>query len=265
MGYGAVFKLDTAGNETVLHSFTGSSDGCQPLQGLVLDGSGNVFGTTYQCFYAGIFKIDSAGTFTLLHTFGGFDGEYPQYGHLTMDTAGNLYGLTQYGGNDGNGVLYELSTRGTFTVLHSFKGGTKDGCYPYGSVVLDQHGNLYGTTSYCGFNNAGTIWKLSKKGKETTLHNFAGGTRDGCYPYGGVALDSQGNLYGATYSCGAHSYYGAMYKLSVRGKLTLLHSFDYAGGYYPTGEVSRNANGTLFGTTSEGGAGSYGTVWSYVP
>jgi len=156
-------------------------------------------------------------------------------------------------------------------VLHSFPGhGTSDGCEPYGSVVQDTAGNHYGTTLYCGLYGGGTIWKVSVKGKETILHNFAGGKSDGCRPYAGVTRDSKGNLYGVANACDANNY-GALYKLSASGKLTLLHSFDNTDGAGPVGEVRRTAKGTLFGTTSYGaGGGNYcqdgcGTVWSYVP
>jgi uncharacterized repeat protein (TIGR03803 family) len=165
-------------------------------------------------------------------------------------------------------VLYELSDSGTFTVLHSFAGGTSDGCAPNGSVVQDKAGNFYGTTSFCGSKNYGTIWKVSKTGKETVLHNFAGGTSDGCNPAAVVTRDSNGNLYGVTYGCGANGG-GALYELSAKGTFTLLHSFggsDASG--FPTGEVLRSASGVLFGTTA--GFLSYtgcdcGSVWSYAP
>lgn len=272
--YGTVFKLDSAGNETVLHSFTGGSDGCYPMQGLARDQSGASYGTTSGCGAHGagtIFKIDSAGNFTLLHGFasGKSDGANPEYGHLMLDASGNLYGVTGEGGSTecsgyGCGVLYEFSRSGTETLLHRFQGGSPDGCFPDGSVVQDGAGNLYGTTAGCGSDNHGTVWKVSKKGKETILHNFAGGTSDGCLPRGGVARDSRGSLYGATNECGAVNY-GALYKLSASGTLTLLHSFDHKHGAYPYDDVLLTNQGTLYGTTSEGGNHNSGTVWQYAP
>jgi uncharacterized repeat protein (TIGR03803 family) len=267
-GCGTVFEIDIARNETVLHTF-GYSDGCYPSQGLVMDISGALFGTTsgYDCSDNGnIFTVDSAGIFKILHSFAGppSDGAYPNYGNLAMDKSGNLYGLTAEGGAHNWGALYELSKSGTFTLLHSFMPGTSDGCDPEGSVVRDIYGNLYGTTNGCGSTGNGTIWKVGKKGKETILHNFAGGSSDGCYPYGGVARDTKGNLYGVTYGCGANGY-GALYKLNTSGRLTLLHSFDYSDGILPIGEVLRNGEGTLYGTTYMGGTYGYGTVWSYKP
>jgi uncharacterized repeat protein (TIGR03803 family) len=271
---GTVFKIDTKGNETVLYSFDGSTS---PYQGLVRDKAGNLYGTTssWYCSDDGtVFKVDSAGSFTLLHSFTGgpSDGACPYYGHLTMDKSGNLYGLTWGGGAYGYGVLYELSKGGTFTVLHSFNNSSSDGCYPYGSVLMDKAGDLYGTTSGCGSYYYGTIWKVSKKGKETILHNFAGSPSEGCTPYAGVAQDTKGNLYSVTAGCGLNYYYGTVYELSAKRKLTLLHSFDGADGELPIGEVLRTPSGKLFGTAYYGGTSNCriyystcGTVWSYVP
>jgi uncharacterized repeat protein (TIGR03803 family) len=271
--YGNAFKVNTAGNETVLHNFTGKSDGCYPAQGLILDSSGDLFGTTPSCGSAGngtIFKINHAGKFTVLHSFAGppSDGASPYNGHLSMDKSGNLYGVTSAGGAHGGGAVYKLSSDGKLILLHSFAGHPSDGCYPYGSVLQDRAGNFYGTSYECGSNYYGTIWKVSKSGKETVLHNFVGGSVDGCYPYGGVAQDSKGNLYGLTAECGADGY-GTLYELDASGRLTLLHSFAWSDGANPLGEVLRNAKGALFGTSYDGanGCGSYscGTVWSYVP
>jgi uncharacterized repeat protein (TIGR03803 family) len=275
-GCGVAFKLDTAGKETVLHSFTGRSDGWNPLQGLIMDKKGKLYGTTY---YGGgaynegmVFKLTAKGTETILHSFegGSSDGAYPEYGHLLMGKAGDLYGLTWEGGGTGCyysygcGVLYRLTVKGKFTVLHSFAGGSSDGCYPYGSVAMDKAGDLYGTTFGCGSENYGTVWKVSNKGKETILHNFAGGPSDGAGPLAGVVLDSKGNIYGVAEEGGADSD-GAVYELSPKGTLTVLHSFDYSDGAYPFGELLRTAKGELFGTTYMGGTDSAGVVWSYMP
>jgi uncharacterized repeat protein (TIGR03803 family) len=267
-GCGTIFKIDTAGNERVLHNFTGGSDGCDPYQGLIMDNAGNLYGTTSGCGSSDvgtIFKIDPAENFTVLHTFARSDGAEPFYGHLTMDKSGNLYGVTSEGGDWGGGALYKLSKNRKLTLLHSFAGGTSDGCNPFGSVVRDEAGSLYGTTYDCGSTNAGTVWKVSKKGKETILHNFAFSMSDGCASVAGVARDSRGgNLYGVTGYCGAYGH-GALYELGAKGRLTLLHSFADSDGTEPLCEVLRTSSGTLFGTTPAAGAYGYGTAWKYVP
>ena len=118
-----------------------------------------------------------------------------------MDAKGNLYGTTNQGGSYNWGTVFKLSKSGKETVLHTFTGGTKDGCYPTGTPTLDTHGNLYGIAE-CGSDNAGIIWRVSSKGRETVVHNFAGGSSDGKYP-GSMILDTEGNLYGLTAGGGA--------------------------------------------------------------
>ncbi len=266
--HGTVFKIDTAGNETVLHSFAGGrSDGCSPQQGLLRDKAGNLYGTTALCGSAKqgtIFKIDSAGNFSILHSFAGSpsDGSSPVVGHLTMDTKGNLYGLTWDGGANQVGALYKLSRKGKLSLLYSFQATGWTVCGVAGTVALDKNGNLYGTTELCGSLNYGTIWKVSKKGKETILHDF--GPSDGCEA-GGVVRDAKGNLYGTLWGGCGSSYYGALWELSAGGTFTLLHSFNSSDGQQPDSDLWRTNKGELFGATSAGGFYGYGTVWSYVP
>jgi uncharacterized repeat protein (TIGR03803 family) len=274
--YGVVFKLDSGGTETVLHTFTGgTTDGCSPKGGLLRDRAGNLYGTTVYCGAYGfgtVFKIDTGGTETVLHSFAGgsSDGAYPYYSILLMDTNGNLYGVTENGGgsancNSGCGVVYRLSKSGKVTVLHSFAGGTTDGCVPVGTLTVDQDDNFYGTTNSCGSFNLGTVWKVSK-GKETVLHNFAGGSSDGANPYAGVIMDAKGNLYGDTFVGGGTGCYsqtgcGTVYKLNREGVLTLLHVFVDLDGQLPVGGLIGDATGSLYGTAAGGGSEQCGTVW----
>jgi uncharacterized repeat protein (TIGR03803 family) len=264
--YGTVFKLDTAGNETVLHSFAGgTSDGCYP-SGVIMDGAGSLYGTASECGTSNdgtVFKIDTAGNETILHNFTGSDGRGPNGGHLILDKAGNLYGVAGSGGPSGYGVLYKLSKEGTLTLLHSFANSYSDGCYPVGTVAKDKAGNFYGTTWECGSHRDGVVWRVSKTGAETDLHNFDG-SKEGCWPTAGVVRDSQGNLYGNTSECGIANT-GTVWELSPKGKLTLLHSFLQIDGADPSGELLRTAKGTLYGATSHGGSYGGGTVWKYEP
>ena len=275
--YGVVFKLDTSGTETVLYSFAGSTtDGCIPHGNLLRDKTGNLYGTAGYCGafgYGTVFKLATTGTETVLHSFTGSDGANP-LSSLIMDKKGNFYGATAFGGDlncyDGGvgrgcGVVYKLSKSGTLTVLHSFAGGTTDGCYPDGTPAMDKNSNLYGTTEVCGASNSGIVWQLSKKGTETVLHNFAGGSSDGAYPLAGVILDAKGHLYGDTEGGGSSSD-GTVYEVSKNRKLTLLHSFVGSDGSYPFGDVIRDAKGNLYGTTNTGGnPPQIGTVWKLTP
>lgn len=265
---GVVFKVDPSGTETVLHNFTGGADGVIPTGGLLRDHAGNLYGTTSQggsSNYGVLFKINTRGKETILHTFTGGvdDGGYPNYTSLLMDAQGTIYGVTQLGGTAADGIVYKLSKSGELTVLHSFTGGTTDGCNVLGTPFMDKDGNIYGTTSSCGASTLGTVWKLSANGEETVLHSFTGGSSDGEYPLAGVIMDAKGNLYGNTETGGA-SNVGTVYKVSKNGKLTLLHSFDGTDGKYPYGSFVQNAEGTLFGTTQNGGTIGYGTVWEII-
>jgi uncharacterized repeat protein (TIGR03803 family) len=165
-----VYKVDTAGHETVLHSFTGAADGGYPYGGVVRDSAGNLYGTTSyggkadgQAGAGVVFKVDAGGHETVMYTFtGGADGGYPAAG-LIRDSAGNLYG-TGAGGAAGYGVVYEVSTTGQETVLYAFTGGA-DGGNPNAGVVRDSKGNFYGTAFYGGrlegYYGGGVVFKLT--------------------------------------------------------------------------------------------------------
>ena len=197
-GLGVVFKLNTTNTETVLHTFTGP-DGAIPHGNLVLDGSGNLYGTTSSGGVSGlgtVFKIDTSGTETVLHSFAGSpDGARP-YAGLVMDGLGNLYGTTENGGASGFGTVFKVDITGAETVLHSFAGGSSDGTDPTARVVLDAHGNLYGTTLSGGSSGKGTVFKLDRTNTETVLYNFTGGA-DGGNPFGGLTL---GERYAVRYN-----------------------------------------------------------------
>lgn len=272
-GVGTVFEVDASGSETLLYSFTGGTDGGYPYAPLIRDADGNLYGTTLtggdlsSCSGSGcgtVFKVDASDTETVLYSFSGYpDGCYP-YGGMLRDSVGNLYGTTSNCGAYNQGTVFKLDTSGAETVLHSFTGGTTDGCDPFGTPTMDKSGNLYGTTDSCGASGDGIVWKLSKKGTETVLHNFAGGSSDGALPVAGVIMDAKGNLYGVTQIGGA-SNYGTVYELNKKGTLTLLHSFGGSDGENPYAVVLWDAKGNLYGTAVQGGSDNYGTLWKLTP
>jgi len=301
---GTVFKLTpkfgatNSWTETVLHSFNGK-DGSEPV-GLVIDGSGNLYGTTqwggtfnsdcgnsYGCGTA--FRLTPTGstwTETVLHNFGkGSDGNTPLSG-LIFDKAGNLYGATAGGGAINWGIVFQLmpDTNGKWTenMLHSFGHGTDgaDGAGPSG-VILDAKGNVYGTTSgggnpaACGGHECGTVFTIDrdKSGKwiENQIHTFRG--KDGADPLGNLIFDGRGNLYGTTaqggafYPCGAYDCSGTVFRLSPGRKgtwtETVLHSFGGGtDGQTPLGALVFDVSRNLYGTTLEGGSNyGLGTVY----
>jgi len=235
----------------LLYSFHGP-DGCYPVAGpLVQDASGNLYGTTDSggAFgYGTVFKVTPGGTEAVRHSFAGppSDGQYPEYASLTRDAAGNVYGTTPQAGEFGYGVVFKVTATGTESVLYNFTGGT-DGRYPYGGLVRDSAGNLYGTTSNGGAFGAGVVFKLNPSGTESVLHNFKYSSTDGGYPYSKLIRDSAGNLYGTTESGGAF-FAGTAFKVTPSGSVMLLHSFKgypVDGAYPLSGGLTRDTSGNL--------------------
>jgi uncharacterized repeat protein (TIGR03803 family) len=258
---GTVYKLDTSGHEKVLYSFMNGADGGYPTSGVIVDPAGNLYGTA-DGGNAGagvVFKVDPSGNETVLYTFtGGADGEEP-WGGLIRDEAGNLYGTTILGGTSDVGVVFKLDPAGQETVLHTFT-GAPDGFEPQSGVIRDSDGNLYGTTSYGGSSNSGTVFRIDSAGQETILYNFTGGA-DGGAALQGVVRDRAGNLYGSTYGGGINPYQGngyqgcgVVYKLDTSGNETVLHTFTCGpGGGNPLSSVILDPAGNLYGTTIAGG------------
>jgi uncharacterized repeat protein (TIGR03803 family) len=165
IGYGTVFKLNTAHKEKVLHAFTGGPDGGYPYYGgLVSDSDGNLYGTTSyggaNQYFGTVFKVNKAGKQKVLYSFsGGADGGQPN-ASLILDAAGNLYGTTIGGGAYGHGTIFKFSRTGKETVLYSFAGGT-DAASPNANLLRDAAGNLYGTSIAGGTSGEGTVFKLT--------------------------------------------------------------------------------------------------------
>ena len=277
-------------SEQVLYAFHGGSDGFDPVAGVTMDKSGDLFGTTEDgggganCHEAStfgcgtIFEVASDGTESVLHAFaGGCDGWFPA-GNLLRDKQSNLYGTTEGGGtcssDIGNGTVFKLSPNGTETVLYAFQ-GTTDGSSPLGNLARDTGGNLFGVTqlggnlSNCGGFGCGTVFKLSPGGTETVLHTFQGGS-DGMEPMGGVLRDRSGNLYGTTIMGGSASTCpegcGTVFEVAASGVETVLYSFQGNNdGYYPRSSVILDSSGNLFGTTEGGGTSNQGTVFKVTP
>jgi uncharacterized repeat protein (TIGR03803 family) len=283
-GVGTAFELMPAANGTwtykVLRSFNGP-DGGGPWGSLVLDATGNLYGTTrnggtrsgcggYGC--GDVFELmpgaDGKWTENVLHDFNGSDGAWPQTG-LIFDPAGNLYGTASSGGGHGHGTVFELmpGSNGKWTakVLYAFQSNGTDGGAPLAGVIFDASGNLYGTTSEggiryngCGARGCGTVFELTPGANgiwtEMILSSFQANGR-GRNPAGGVIFDAAGNLYGTTYAPTAN-----VFELMPGSGGTWTEKVLYEVGGYPSGGLVFDGAGNLYGTT-----GAFGTAFELQP
>jgi uncharacterized repeat protein (TIGR03803 family) len=263
----------TSSGYQVLHSFgsvgSGSSgDGATP-QSSLLNVKGVLYGTTTyggfgepECpFSSGcgtVYSVTTDGTERVLYRFGGQpDGYYPEAS--LIDVKGTLYGTTLSGGAYDFGTVFRVTTSGVEKVLYSFGNGS-DGRYPKSSL-LAVNGALYGTTLTGGTYKGGTVFRVSTTGAEKVLHSF-GKRPDGGFPYAGL-IDVGGKLYGTTYYGGGHNA-GTVFSITLAGTESVLHSFSNRGGsdgYYPQAKLAE-LNGTLYGTTLNGGRHDCGTVFT---
>jgi uncharacterized repeat protein (TIGR03803 family) len=275
---------------TTLYSFCPSGypcpDGEKPYAGLVQGTDGNFYGTTSaggvpEPNNGTVFKITPSGTLTTLYKFCSLGDPCPDgavlFAGLVQATDGNFYGTTVGGGtNVLDGTIFRITPSGTLTTLYSFchlGPPCADGDQPVAGLVQATDGNFYGTTSVgggsgCGGGGCGTVFKITPSGTLTTLHSFDGA--DGVYP-AGLVQATDGNFYGTTTEGGASnpcvgSYTcGTVFKITPSGAFTLLHSFNGADGFWPSGFSSaalvEATDGNLYGTTFQGGANDYGTVF----
>jgi len=264
-GEGTVFKITPGGTLTTLHSFD-STDGEYPYAGLVQATSGNFHGTTSgggANGYGTVFKITPGGTLTTLHSFDSADGAYP-YAGLVQATNGNFYGTTSGGGANGYGTVFKITPEGTLTTLYSFcaQPNCTDGATPYATLVQATNGNFYGTTEIGGANGYGTVFKITARGTLTTLYSFCAqpNCSDGATPYAGLVQATNGNFYGTTFNGGADGY-GTVFKITPRGMLTRLRSFDGTDGASPIAGLVQATDGNFYGTTEIGKPNGEGTVF----
>lgn len=286
--YGTIFRMRD-GNIDASYGFPGGSLGAFP-SGVTLGNDGLLYGATGQggagqcdggC--GTIYSIDGSGHETVLHMFNGPDGAGPS-APLVQDAEGNLYGTTVAGGLNnsdkicpgGCGTVFVLTRSGKFTCLHKFTAGASDGWFVPSGVVLDVNGNLFGTTAGGGTWNDGVIYEITTAGEEKILYNFAG-EPDGQNPNG--LTISAGRLYGTTLlggTAGDLCYTGGcgtIFEFDESHGETVLHRFNgMTDGDQPTGTVSFDREGNMYGTTISGpqngcsfSHGGCGTVWKLSP
>jgi uncharacterized repeat protein (TIGR03803 family) len=293
-GIGTVFGITPGGSLTALDSLV-----CYYLCGagigaaaLVQATNGDFYGTTQwggtgsRCLYGcgTIFKITPGGTLTTLHSFNVGDGNGP-IGGLVQGTDGDLYGTTSSGGAYGLGTVFKISPTGTLTTLYSFcsQSGCIDGAAPIAGLIQASDGDFYGTNGADGAHGSGTIFKITARGKLTTLYSFCAQAEcaDGSYPASRLVQAADGDFYGTTLQGGTNPGGapfggGTAFKITPGGAFTTLYSFcsrkGCADGQYPSG-ISQATDGNFYGTTAGttykttygGDANEYGTIFKLSP
>jgi uncharacterized repeat protein (TIGR03803 family) len=235
------------------------------------------FAPSLAAFFFMLLPIASKGTglqFSTLHSFDLFLNGAEPYGNLVQGANGLFYGTTDQGGAANAGVVFEVASNGTMSVLYSFTNGV-DGGYPEAGLVLGNDGNYYGTTFEGGTNGVGALFKISPEGSFQTLYSFTafdvnGDNNDGAYPAASLISANDGNLYGTTVEGGANGF-GTIFKISTSGSFSLVYAFsalDINGfnsdGASPQAALVQGSDGNFYGTTSDGGSAGAGTVFKYV-
>ncbi|PSR54837.1 hypothetical protein AHMF7605_15665 [Adhaeribacter arboris] len=261
--YGTVFKFCT-GTFSTIKSLDATTTGSNPQGSLVQAPDGNFYGTsqvggTYG--YGTIFKISPGGTLTVLWNLDYTnDGAYPS-ASLVRGTDGNLYGTASYGGTNGYGTIFKITTSGSvFTVLRHLDFATTGGS-PFGSLVRGKDNNFYGITYQGGTIGYGTIFKITPTGTLTVIKNLD--NTNGGYSYNNSLIQgSDGNFYGMTQGGGATGR-GVIFKIAPSGNpYIVLRDFDLAtDGGNPRGDLVQGTDGRLYGMTSEGGMNGGGTIF----
>jgi uncharacterized repeat protein (TIGR03803 family) len=266
----AATSIASSAQITTLHSFNGT-DGSGPVDSLVQGLDGAFYGTTPSGGNqnAGtVFKITLGGTLTTLYNFcsvgggGCTDGAGPHAG-LVLASDGSFYGVTFNGGASGNGTVFKITSGGTLTTLHSFAGPPAEGASAVGNLIQATDGNLYGTTTQGGAFGHGTVFKITRGGKLTTLHSFAGHPSDGDNPVAAL-VQAGGSFYGTTNAGGTGSA-GVIFRMNAKGSVAILDNFSPPGssgdGNSPFAALVQATDGNFFGTTVFGGTNLHGTAF----
>jgi uncharacterized repeat protein (TIGR03803 family) len=287
-GCGVVFKISKSGgkwSQSVIYNFTGGKDGYGPGGGLTLGHDGSLFGMTPTGGAKAlgvVFQLrpgpgSGAWILTVIHTFtGGKDGATGSAGRLLLDRVGALWGVATVGGTHGKGVAFKLSAgpSGSWKLrpIYQFK-GQPDAGFPYGGLVADPSGNLYGTTYYDGANNLGAVYQLSHHPgapwTEQVLYSFKGGS-DGEKSISTLARDAAGNLYGTTSEGGAGGCgCGVIFKVAPSPSgwtESVAYRFRNSpdGAFAYNGMVADGA-GNYYGATVHGGSGGDGVIYKFTP
>lgn len=247
---------------STLYQFSSGTNPNLPAGVMAQGQDGNFYGITLSGGTANLgvfYNISAAGVLTSLHSMAQSDGT--TCSGLTLGTDGNFYGTCHNGGANNYGTLFKLTPAGVLTVLHNFaaQGSTSDGCEPLAPPTQASNGNFYGTTSFCGANNYGTVYRLTPAGVYSLLYSFQGPPNDTLFPLG-LIEGTDGSLWGL--GNGWIISYGGVFKITLAGKESLVYTFkgdpDGAGPYT---NLIQGSNGDFYGTTEEGGTAQEGTIF----
>ena len=278
-GCGVIYRIGPHGGFTVLYNFKGLDDGFGPGNPVAVDSNGNLYGDTPDGGKHGlgvVYELSHVGNrwvLTVLHAFSGRnDGATGSLGPLLVDSAGNVFGVTETAGLHQAGNVFEISPGSnnthTFKVLYQFK-GTPDAAFPYGGVIADGSGDLYGTTYFGGATGNGTVYELIPRltggYAERVLHSFSGGA-DGGNPLSTLVFNPAGFLFGTTSAGGGSCGCGTIFKI-LHKNLTTLHQFGstQTDGQYPLYGLAPDANGNMFTSTVAGGDFGQGVIYGIAP
>ena len=264
---GVLFRMTPSGTITVLHQFFANvNDGGFPAAHMIQATDGKLYGTTETGFNGQpggtIFRLDPAtGTYTPLFNLNGTSHGQDVYAPLTEGTDGFLYGTALFGGANGAGTAFRISTAGTsFAVLHSFNSAS-EGANPHGGLFQFTDGNFYGTTKAGGASGQGTVFRMTPAGAVTVLRHFAGGAGDGAAPVGPIMRASDGNMYGLTTQGGPPNG-GAAYRITPGGAVSIIHFFSNpVEGFSPYGGFTQANDGNLYSTLFGGSNNWLGSVF----
>lgn len=260
IGYslGSIFKMNAAGGISTLHLFPGGLDGSDPRTVPLQAMDGNFYGTTeyggasQDGGYGIVYKMGSTAGAAKLH---GFAPPGLPVSPLVEGTDGKLYGVSL-------NLIFTITELGEFQKLFDFNLNPEDGLDPDNTPLVEgSDGIFYGTTYAGGSDNAGVIFKITRGGQLTVLHNFLGNNSEQGFPVGGLVQASDGNLYGTT--SGGNIGCGTISRVSPGGDFATLHVFGAPGGCNPGSALLQHTNGLLYGATNSGSASNWGVLFSF--
>jgi uncharacterized repeat protein (TIGR03803 family) len=272
---GIVYKLDTAGVLTVLHSFSGCTDGGLPMFGNLVLSEGVLYGVTASGYeqscptvHGTAFQIGTDGSnYKVTYTFtnGTPERGYDAVGQVAL-LNGSVYGTTEDGGvgdGVGGGTVFQINAAGKESALLRFRGESQ----PSAGVMRGKDGKLYGTTAIGSKYQKGTVFVVDTSGTQTVLHAFTGKHGDGAYPTSALVQDAGGNFYGTTQGGGTKEGNGTVFEITAAGTFITIYKFKggTSDGQYPFAGMAIGPDGDLYGTTEFGGPSNDGVVFRVTP